>query len=74
VLKTIAEPSPELLQFIQALHLPLSTPQLRHVTRIADGLITTQGSKTLSALYRHIVVLFGNIITHWCSFQIVSSG
>lgn len=55
MLKTIAEPSPELTAFIDALNLPLSQPQYRHVLQVADGLITTQGSKTLSALYRHIV-------------------
>lgn len=55
MLKTIAEPSPELVRFVEVLHLPLSAPQQRHVTQVADGLITTQGSKTLSALYRHIV-------------------
>lgn len=55
MLKAIAAISPELTQFVEALNLPLSGPQHRHVTQIADGLITTQGSKTLSALYRHIV-------------------
>lgn len=55
MLKTIAEPSPELAQFIQALNLPLNVAQHRHIMQIADGLITTQGSKTLSSLYRHIV-------------------
>lgn len=51
----MAESSPALVNFIEVLKLPLSAPQQRHVTQIADGLITTQGSKTLSALYRHIV-------------------
>ena len=55
MLKTIAATSPELTRFVDALKLPLSAPQHRHVTRIADGLVTTPGSKTLSALYRHIV-------------------
>jgi hypothetical protein len=55
MLKTIAATSPELIHFVDALNLSLSTPQHRHVTQIADGLITTQGNKTLSALYRHIV-------------------
>jgi hypothetical protein len=55
MLKTIAAVSPELIQFVEALELPLNSPQHRHVTQITDGLVTTQGSKTLSALYRHIV-------------------
>jgi hypothetical protein len=55
MLKTIAAVSPELARFVEALNQPLNTSQHRHVTQIADGLITTQGSKTLSALYRYIV-------------------
>ena len=55
MLKTIAAASTELTQFVDTLRLPLNTPQHRHIMQIADGLITTQGSKTLSALYRHIV-------------------
>jgi hypothetical protein len=55
MLKTIAEVSPELVDFIEALDLPLSKPQKRHITQVADALITTEGSKTLSGLYRHIV-------------------
>jgi len=55
MLKTIVAVSPELTQFVDALNLPLNTSQYRHATQIADGLVTTQGSKTLSALYRHIV-------------------
>lgn len=55
MLKTIATVSPELTAFVETLKLPLNVAQHRHITQIADGLITTQGSKTLSALYRHIV-------------------
>jgi len=55
MLKTIADLSPHLVTFVLTLRLSLSRPQLRHVTRVADALITTEGSKTLSALYRHIV-------------------
>ena len=54
-LKTIAEVSPELLSFIEALQLPLSKPQKQHVAQVADALITTEGDKNLSALYRNIV-------------------
>ncbi len=55
MLKTIAEVSPVLLSFIDELDLPLSRPQKRHIAQVADALITTEGSKTLSALYRNIV-------------------
>jgi hypothetical protein len=55
MLKTIAQPAPELASFVEALNLPLSRPQQRHVTQIADSLFTTEGNKTLSAMYRHIV-------------------
>ena len=55
MLKTIAAISPELAQFVAALKLPLNAAQHQHVSQIADGLVTTEGSKTLSALYRHIV-------------------
>ena len=55
MLKSIAEVAPELLTFLEALQLPLSRPQKQHVVQVADALITTEGSKTLSALYRSIV-------------------
>ena len=55
MLKSIVEVAPELLSFIESLQLPLSRPQKQHVAQVADALITTEGSKTLSALYRSIV-------------------
>ncbi len=55
MLKTIAEVSPELTAFVEDLNLRLSEPQQRHVKQIADGLITIEGDKNLSNLYRHIV-------------------
>ena len=55
MLKLIAETSAELLDFIEQLDIPLSKPQLRHLLQIADALITTEGRKDLSNLYRHIV-------------------
>jgi len=55
MLKLIAESSAELLDFIEGLDTPLSAPQKRHVLQIADALITTEGRKDLSNLYRHIV-------------------
>jgi hypothetical protein len=55
MLKTIAGVSPHLLAFILSLHLSLSRPQQRHVIQVVDALITSEGSKTLSGLYRNIV-------------------
>ena len=55
MLKSIAEISPELHGFIEALQLPLSRPQKQHVAQVADALITTEGDKNPSALYRSIV-------------------
>jgi hypothetical protein len=55
VLKTITDLPPQLIALVLALRLSLSRPQLRHVSQVADALITAQGSKTLSALYRNIV-------------------
>ena len=55
MLKSIAEVSPELSTFVEELNLRLSEPQQRHVKQIADGLITIEGDKNLSNLYRHIV-------------------
>ena len=49
MLKTIADLSPQLIAFTLSLQLSLSCSQLRHVTQVADALITTEGSKTLSA-------------------------
>jgi hypothetical protein len=55
MLKTIAEVSTEILSFIETLELPLSKPQKQHVAQVADALITSEGDKNLSALYRNIV-------------------
>jgi hypothetical protein len=54
MLKSIARLSPELQAFIQSLDLPLNHAQQRHATQIADALVTTEGKKTLSVLYRAI--------------------
>ena len=55
MLKSIAEVSPDLVQFVQDLNLRLSRPQQQHVKQIVDGLITIDGDKNLSNLYRHFV-------------------
>lgn len=51
----ILSPSRALVEFITALHLSLSKPQLRHVVNVADALIVCQSTKTLSALNRELV-------------------
>ena len=51
MLKTIAGPAAEVVNFLEGLGLPLNHPQQRHIRQIANGLITTQGSKSLSALH-----------------------
>ena len=58
VLKSIAEVSPELTQFIEELKLRLSSPQQRHVKQIADGLVTIEGDKNLSNLYRGVLNIY----------------
>jgi hypothetical protein len=55
MLKRMVSPAPELVQLIEELKLPLSEPQQRHVKQISDGLITIEGDKNLSNLYRHMV-------------------
>lgn len=55
MLKQIVAPAPDLVQFTNALNLRLSTPQLQHIHRVADGLITVDGDKNLTNLYRHMV-------------------
>ncbi len=52
MLKSIARLSPDLVDFINSLDHPLNRPQSQHIARVADGLITTEGRKTLSDLYR----------------------
>lgn len=54
MLKSIAQPSPDLQAFIQSLHLPLNQAQEQHITQVADAMVTIDGNKTLSGLYRAI--------------------
>jgi hypothetical protein len=55
MLKTIEGVAPGLDAFVGALRLPLNASRRQHVIQIADGLVTRYGSKTPSALHRHIV-------------------
>jgi hypothetical protein len=54
MLKSIAQPSPDLQAFIQSSGHPLNQAQERHITQVADALVTIDGRKTLSSLYRAI--------------------
>ncbi len=55
MLKAIIHNSPALLAFIAALQIALAKPQRQHVLNVVDGLIVSEGSKTLSALCRLFV-------------------
>jgi hypothetical protein len=55
MLKTIVHPSVKLVDFIVALKLALYQPQIKHLQRIADGLIVCDQRKTLTNLYRQYV-------------------
>ncbi|MCL5959530.1 MAG: transposase [Chloroflexi bacterium] len=55
MLASIVHPSPSLCTFIQQLNLPLSAPQLRHLTNSVDALLMCETEKTLAALHRQFV-------------------
>lgn len=55
MLTRILHNSPKLCTFIERLGLTLSAPQLRHVTNVADGLMVTDGVKTLAEIQRQFV-------------------
>lgn len=52
MLALIVQHSADLVAFINALHLELYQPQMRHLLRIVDALLVSDQSKTISALYR----------------------
>ncbi len=52
MLSIIVQHSANLVAFIDALHLALYQPQMRHLLRIVDALLVSNQSKTISALYR----------------------
>jgi hypothetical protein len=52
MLRTIVQQSQALVAFISALNLALYQPQKRHLIRLLDALLVSQGRKTLSDLYR----------------------
>ncbi len=55
MLTRIISNSDELCTFVDQLNLPLSAPQLRHVINVADGLLVTDGRKTIAEIRRQFV-------------------
>ena len=55
VLKSIIQPSSELLKFLGNLSLNVSKPQKKHLWRTVEALIASEGRKTLAGLYRQWV-------------------
>ena len=55
MIKLIIHPTTLLLNFVLSLQLSLSQPQQRHVERLVEALIVSQGRKTLAHLYRQWV-------------------
>jgi len=55
MLTHIIHQSPELVTFFESLELPLTEPQKRHLINLADGILVTEGKKTLTNIYRQFV-------------------
>ena len=55
MLKSIIQPSSELLKFLGNLSLNVSKPQKKHLWRTVEALIASEGRKTLAGLYRQWV-------------------
>jgi len=52
---SIVHPSPALCRFMERLRLPLSQPQHRHLSNVADALLVCETERTLAALHRQFV-------------------
>ncbi len=48
MLTRIVHPSPALVTFCEMLGLPLTEPQKQHLINLADGILVTEGKKTLA--------------------------
>ncbi len=55
MLTRIVHPSPALVTFCEMLGLPLTEPQKRHLINLADGILVTEGKKTLANIQRQFV-------------------
>ncbi len=51
----ISSPSKAFSEFVLALHLSLSKPQMRHTVDVVDSLIVCEPAKTLSASNRQLL-------------------
>ena len=55
MLTRIVHQSPDLVTFFGNLGLPLTEPQKRHLINLADGILVTEGKKTLTNIQRQFV-------------------
>ncbi len=55
MLTRIVHPSPALVTFCEMLGLPLTEPQKQHLINLADGILVTEGKKTLANIQRQFV-------------------
>ena len=55
MLSSIVHPSPSLCRFMEQLDLPLSEPQLRHLTNVVDALLVCDTKRTIASLHRQFV-------------------
>ena len=55
MLKTIVQQAQPLTAFISALNIALYQPQIRHLIRLMDAILVSEGRKTLISLYQLMV-------------------
>lgn len=55
MLTRILHNNPSLCNFIDQLNVKVSAPQLRHITKVADGLLVTDAPRTLAEIQRQYV-------------------
>ena len=55
MLTRIIHQSPQLVTFFESLGLPLTKPQKRHLINLTDGILVTEGKKTLADIQRRFV-------------------
>ena len=55
MLTRIIHQSPQLVTFFESLGLPLTKPQKRHLINLTDGILVTEGKKTLANIQRRFV-------------------
>ena len=55
MLTRIVHQSPDLVTFFENLELPLTEPQKQHLINLADGILVTEGKRTLANIQRQFV-------------------